>query len=243
MSEKTYRDLLPVIVASVGASLPPGFDSWGLKSVHPDLQTTRGFKWPYPGGRARSDHALDEGNHDACPQRPGDGLCVVTTWAGMASGGIPARTLLLVAYRSENILGADRGGGKLRVRGEVAVVAVVDGWRLLREAGAGANLRRANLRGAALSGANLSCADLRGADLRGADLYGANLAGANLRGADLRGADLFDADLSGADLSGATLSDADLRGADLSGAVNVKLPYGWTLNKHSIAKHDPKDAR
>ena len=73
----------------------------------------------------------------------------------MASGGIPAITLLLVAYRKADVLG--ERPGKLRTS-EVAVVAIVDGARLLREAGALANLRGANL---------------HGANLRKADLYGA----------------------------------------------------------------------
>jgi len=208
---KKYRDLIPVIVEREGATLPDGFDSWGVKSVRPDLRTYGGYQWPFPGNVAVA-HNVDKTNADACPSREGDGLCVGLSWLGMASGGIPARTLLLVAYRADEALGADAAEGKLRTS-RVAVVALVDGDRLLREAG-----KDANLRGANLWGADLRDADLRGADLRGADLSGANLRGADLSGADLSGANLRGANLRGADLQGADLRDADLRGADLSGA-------------------------
>lgn len=153
MSE--YIDLLPVIVERENAVLPDGFDTWGIKSVRPDLRTYGGYQWPWLGSIAVAD-AVDEDNTGACPSRPGDGLCVASTWRGMASGGIPARTLLLVATASDDVLGRDDLVGKSRHR-RVAVVAVVDGERLLREAG---------------SGADLYGADLRGADLRGADLGG-----------------------------------------------------------------------
>lgn len=55
MPEKTYRDLLPVIVECEGATLPEGCDSWGIKSVHPDLRTTHDYQWPLPGGVATCD--------------------------------------------------------------------------------------------------------------------------------------------------------------------------------------------
>ena len=224
-----YRDLIPVIVEREKATLPDGYDTWGIKSVKPDLRTYQGYQWPFPGGVAHAQD-VDPTNTDACPGRPGDGLCVATTWQGMASGGIPARTLLLVAYRGADILGRDEEGGRLRCR-EVAVVAVVDGERLLREAGAGADLSGAYLTGAYLYranlvGANLYGADLRRANLRVADLSGAHLSGAYLYRADLAGADLRGADLSGAYLGGANLYGADLSGADLSGAHL----YGATHN-------------
>ena len=223
-----YRDLLPVIVEREGAALPDGFDSWGIKSIHPDLRTTHGYRWPAPGDIAECDPDLIiDINTDACPAQVGDGLCVATSWRGMASGGIPARTLLLVAYTCSDVLGRGVNAGKLRCP-RVAVVALVDGERLLREAGTRADLRYANLRdadltganltGANLTGANLTGADLRDADLRYADLTGANLTGANLTGANLTGADLRDADLRYADLTGANLTGANLTGADLTGA-------------------------
>ena len=168
-----YRDLLPVIVEREGAALPDGFDSWGLKSVHPDLRTTRGYRWPAPGDIAECDPGrIIDINTDACPAQVGDGLCVATSWRGMASGSIPARTLLLVAYTCSDVLGRDEVEGKLRCP-RVAVVALVDGEWLLRETGTRANLRHANL-----TGAHLTCANLTGANLTCANLTGANLTGA-----------------------------------------------------------------
>jgi len=223
-----YRDLLPVIVETTGATLPEGFDSWGIKSVHPDLTTTHGFRWALPGGLNVSNDNLDSGNESACPNKPGDGLCVATSWQGMASGGIPARTLLLVAYREEDVVGRDIPQGKLRIGGVVASVALVDGERLVREHGRGANLQDANLRGANLQDAylrganlqdaNLRCAYLQGANLQDAYLQGANLQGADLRCANLQGAYLRCAYLQGANLQDAYLQDAYLQGANLQDA-------------------------
>ena len=176
-----YRDLLPVIIETTGSTLPDGFDSWGVKSVHPDLLTTHGFRWATPGGLNVSNDALDPENTRTRPSHPGDGLCVATSWAGMASGGIPARTLLLVAYRSADVVGRDED--KLRIGGAVASVALVDGERLVREHGQRANLQNADLRGANLRGADLRYADLQTANLRYADLRGADLQDAKLRGA------------------------------------------------------------
>ena len=181
MNKRT--NLLAVITSDPSVSMPEGFDTWGIKSVHPDLVTTHDFQWALPGGVNVSNDAIVPGNTSACPDRPGDGLCVATTWQGMASGGIPARTLLLVAYRESDIVGRDEASGKLRIGGPVASVKLVDGCRLIRERGA--DLEGANLRGANLEGANLEGANLRGANLEGANLRGANLEGANLRGAIL----------------------------------------------------------
>ena len=172
-----HVDLLPVIVEREQATLPDGFDTWGLKSVRPDLRTYGGYQWPYPGNVAEADD-VEEANTGACPRRPGDGLCVATSWRGMASGGIPARTLLLVATASTDVLGRDDASGKSRHR-RVAVVALVDGERLLREAGRGADLRGAYLGGADLGGADLGGAYLGGA---GADLGGALPAAAGVPG-------------------------------------------------------------
>ena len=211
-----YRDLIPVIVERENATLPDGFDSWGLKSVRPDFRTRGGYQWPFPGSVAVAER-IDTSNTRACPSRPGDGLCVGLSWRGMASGGISARTLLLVAYRAAEVAGASTDEGKLRTR-TVAVVSLIDGERLLREAGSGASLSGAGLSGASLYRAKLSGADLSGADLSGADLSGASLSGARLSGASLYRASLYRASLSGASLSGAGLSGASLSGADLSGA-------------------------
>lgn len=156
-------NLLAVITSDPSVSMPEGFDTWGVKSVHPDLITTRGFQWALPGGVNVSNDALIPGNTSACPNKPGDGLCVATTWQGMASGGIPARTLLLVAYRKSDIVGRDEASGKLRIGGPVASVKLVDGCRLIRERGAGMSLEAADLRHANLEGANLEAANLRAA--------------------------------------------------------------------------------
>ena len=158
-------NLIPAIVDREHATMPEWCDSWGIKSVRPDLRTYGGYQWPWPGQTAVCDpNALVPTNRGACPSQDGDGLCVATTWRGMASGGIPASTMLLVAYASSEALGGDTENGKLRLP-RVAVVAVVDGLRLLRESGAGADLR-----GADLTGANLTRADLTGANLYAANL-------------------------------------------------------------------------
>jgi hypothetical protein len=190
----------PLDVITAGRSLPDGYDSWGVKSVGFDGRTRHGFEWPEPGN-ATAVYPLDD-QDSSCPAREGDGLCVATSWRGMASGGYRAFCLLLVAYRSHEAR-ADQPG-KLRVP-QVFVVARLDGERLVR----------ANLQGANLWDAYLWGADLRGAKLRGADLQGANLRGADLRDADLQGANLQGADLWGADLQGAKLWSADLRDAYL----------------------------
>ena len=203
-----YRDLIPVIVEREQAVLPDGCDSWGIKSVHPDLRTYGGYQWPLPGSVAKCDPAhIIANSRDACPQQQGDGLCVALSWRGMASGDISARTLLLVAYSTADVLGEDLPEGKLRAS-RVAVVALVDGERLLREAGAGADLADANLTDADLARADLAGANLAGAYLARAYLAGAYLVGANLTGANLAGAYLVGANLTGANLAGAYLARA-----------------------------------
>jgi uncharacterized protein YjbI with pentapeptide repeats len=172
MTETTYRPVLPIIVGD--RELPDGCDRWAIRSVHADLRSSRGFRWPWPGQWAEAAGPFVESNTDGCPAAEGDGICVADTYQGMASGGIPARTLLLVAYSSSDVLGTTPDESKHRVR-RALVVDVVDGDRVARE----------NLYGADLSRADLYGANLYGADLRGADLSRANLRGANLRGADL----------------------------------------------------------
>jgi hypothetical protein len=183
----TYRPLLDILTE--GRTLPDGCDIWGMRSVHPDFTSSRGFRWPFPGGVAEAPGPVIHTYHGACPQSEGDGICTAITAYGMASGGIPAITVLITAHAAADVLGADEI--KVRVR-RATVVEIVD---LPGMARAGK-----------LSGANLCGADLGGAYLRGANLYGANLRGADLRGANLGGADLCEADLRGADLYGA---DAD----------------------------------
>ena len=224
-TEPERVDLLDLLVKTGGYVRPDGCDRWAIRSVHPDLRSSRGFRWPFPGGVATvPDDAVDPSNTDACPARVGDGVCAARDWQGMASGGIPALTLLLVAYADADVLGDD--GHKLRLRRAV-VVDVVDGTRLVREHGARANLSGAVLRGAGLWGANLSGANLSGAVLSGANLSDANLSGANLSGAGLRGAGLWDANLSGANLSGADLSGAGLW--DASADERTVWPDGFTV--------------
>ena len=198
------------------------------RAVHPDLRSSRGFRWPWPGNEAVA--PLPDGaeftHGNPCPKFVGDGLCLAKTWRGAASGSIPAITCLLVEFAPADVLGED--DDKVRVS-RCRVVDVFDAPALIRDGwcqGAnlrGADLRGANLRGADLLDANLWGADLRDADLRGADLRGANLLGANLldanlRGANLRDADLWGADLRDADLRGANLRDANLLDADLRDA-------------------------
>lgn len=182
--------LIQRIVDDGGHVLPPGTDTWGIKSVRPDLTTRNGFRWPFPGGVADQSDGWDDTNRDSCPNREGDGVCTGLTWRGMASGDIPARTLLLTAHDSATARGDDH---KVRAP-QVHVVALVDGESMVREHGRGADLQDAYLQGA----------NLQGADLRGADLWGANLQGANLQDADLRDANLEGANLKGADLKNTT---------------------------------------
>ena len=215
----TYRPLLDILTE--GRTLPDGCDIWGMRSVHPDFTSSRGFRWPFPGGVAEAPGPIIASNRGACPESDGDGICTALTAQGMASGGIPAHTVLITAHAAADVLGADEI--KVRVR-RATVVEIVDLPGMARAGRlSGANLYGADLRGADLRWANLRRADLREADLRGANLYGADLRRAylywaDLRRADLRWANLRRADLRRADLGGANLYGADLRRADLYGA-------------------------
>ena len=141
----------------------------GWRAVQPDLRSSRGHRDPFPGGWALP---LDDGRDwsappfpDAAPSCPSSklgGYCVAHTWQGARSGGIPAHTVLLVGYRSSDVLGANQAG-KVRVRARVTL-DVIDLPGLIRAG---------HFRGANLYDANLRGADLRGADLSHADLYGA----------------------------------------------------------------------
>ena len=42
-------NLIPVIVDREQATMPAWCDSWGIKSVRPDLRTYGGYQWPWPG--------------------------------------------------------------------------------------------------------------------------------------------------------------------------------------------------
>ena len=198
-----------------GRNLPEGCDTWGIKSVRPGLRTRYGFQWPASGWVAVDPERIDQENTSPCPSRQGDGLCVANTWRGMASGGIPARVLLLVAYSRADVLGGD--DHKVRVS-RACVVEALDGVSVLAPGDdlSDANLSYADLRRANLAGACLTNADLTDANLHGADLHGANLSDADLSGADLTNADMTGADLHGADLHGAYLTSANLTSADLT---------------------------
>ncbi|WP_018908780.1 pentapeptide repeat-containing protein [Salinispora arenicola] len=165
------KSLLDVLTAD--RALPAGCDRWGIHTVHPDLRSRDGYRWPWPGQWVEV----------------GDGICLARTWRAMASGGVPAVTLLLCAWSSADLL-SDACGDTWQLR-RAYVVDIVDGARLIREHGREANLRGADLQGADLERANLRGANLKGADLRGANLDGADLQGAAMRGADLRGAILL----------------------------------------------------
>lgn len=210
-------DVAEEIADAGGMNKPDGL-CWGLRANHPDLRSRDGYRWPWPGNWTPDCDAVDESNAGSSPVRPGDGVCVALTWQGMALGGIPARTLLLVGWHPDDVLGGD--ASKLRVR-KAFVRDVIDLRRLVdtaKERIRGADLGGAYLRGANLGGANLQDANLGGADLRGADLGVADLGGANLGGADLWGAYLDGANLGGANLRDAYLDGANLGGADLRDA-------------------------
>lgn len=137
-----------------GLAKPEGL-LWALKSVRRDMRTFNAYRWPWPGSWVEAHDVNESNTTNPCPSRPGDGLCVGLTWAGMASGGISAHTLLLIGYRETDVLASN--ADKLRARA-VYVRDVVDGVRLVRQHGAGADLSVAYL-----SGADLSVADLSGA--------------------------------------------------------------------------------
>jgi hypothetical protein len=210
-----------------GAKLPDGL-TWGLRSVHPDFTSSRGFRWPFPGKWAAASGPFTKSS-DPCPSSPGDGLCAGLSWDGIASGGISANVVLLVGWRASSVLGESED--KIRAKrvyvAEIITVAALLAERSNDEA---LDLRGANLRGANLRGADLYGANLRGANLRGADLYGANLRGADLRGADLYGANLWGANLHRANLQGANLQGANLHRANLQGA-NL---YGAYLHRANL---------
>jgi len=156
------RPLLDILTE--GLALPDGCDAWGMRAVHPDFRSSRGFRWPWPGGEALAPGPIVESNAGACPEQEGDGICTALTAQGMASGGVPAVTVLVTAHATADELGVD--AGKVRLR-RCRVVEVVDLPWLARVG----RLRGADLRGAGLSGANLGGADLEGANASGATVW------------------------------------------------------------------------
>ena len=191
-------DVAEEIADDGGMDKPAGLH-WGLRANHADLRSRDGYRWPWPGQWTPDCDNIDEANTDGCPTWPGDGVCVALSWDGMAQGGIPARTLLLVGWHPDDVLGGD--ASKLRVR-KAFVRDVIDLRRLVDAA-------KERIRGAYLGGA-----DLRGADLRGANLWSADLGGADLRGANLRGADLGGAYLGGANANRYTRWPAGFNAAE-----------------------------
>ena len=215
-AKKTHRPLLEILTD--GRQLPDGYDAWGVRSVHPDFTSSHGYRWPYPGGVAAAPGPILD-HRRSCPRRAGDGICVATTAAGMASGGIPANAVLLTAHKTGDVIG-DSEAGKLRLASALVVDLVWLRRLALSDADlTDANLSRANLTDANLTDANLTDAYLSDADLSDADLGGANLSRADLGGANLSRANLTDANLGGANLSRANLGGANLTGANLGGWV------------------------
>src|SRR3990167_2057864 len=131
-----------------------------LKATRPDLRTRNGFRWPIQGRVESPPPEKSRRTTDPCPQFPGDGLSVAKTAKGMAQGGYSPSTVLIVAVTAAEILAED--AEKAKITGGL-VLDLVDGLRIIREHGTGANLRGAGLGGAALGGASLRGASLRGA--------------------------------------------------------------------------------
>ena len=86
---------------------------YALKTVREDGTTRNGFKWP-DSGEVVEESNIDPDNKSACPSRSGDGVCLGKTFYGMSHGGIPAKHILSIRYRQEDVLGED--DDKLRVR-------------------------------------------------------------------------------------------------------------------------------
>ncbi len=204
---------------------------WGWRYVKPDFTSSRNYRWPFPGQWAEAQGPF-QAHRGACPQGVGDGICIARSFRGAASGGYNSRSILIVGWLPEDLLGEEPD--KVRVK-RAFVLELIDLVSLL---GPGADLRSAVLRSADLRSAVLRSADLRSADLSGADLRSADLSGADLRSADLRSADLSgavlrSADLRSADLRSAVLRSADLRSAVLSGAYFNRYtcwPIGFSAN-------------
>ena len=128
----------------------------GFRSVHADLRSRDGFRYPWPGGWAECDPHGRKHSTGPCAQFVGDGLHVAKTFRGAGSGGISPQTLLLAAFLPADVLGED--SDKVRVK-RLYVVEVVALTALLP------------IISAYLGGANLRGADLRDADLRGAKIW------------------------------------------------------------------------
>lgn len=224
----SLEETLEYVVDKVGAKLPPGFDSWGLKTVHADLTTFQGYRWPFPGSVATVDpDKILHWNKDACPQGSDDGLCVGLSWRAMASSGIPAKTLLLVAYNRSDVLGSNDFLGKLRCS-KVAVVELIDGESFLQKFSAGMDLSFANLRGMNIESANWSHTNLNYAILDQALLTNGNfywtqftrtrMLQANLSSSWFSNVDFSLIDARGAFFETTRFENVSAKQADFSGA-------------------------
>lgn len=215
---QVLHPLIQKIIEQNEAVLPEGFDSWALKSTRADLTTFDLYQWPQPGGIAECDPAeIVVGSDGPCPSAYGDGLCVGLNWDAMASGGFPARTLLLVAYATKDILG--QGDGKVRVS-KAAVVAIVDGERLLNE-----HSKTQDLSGASLTGMTFNFSRMCGITLTSANISRASFRMACLEDANLKWAIANRADFSHACMRGANFNSSDLGGATFYDAQAEKALF------------------
>jgi hypothetical protein len=201
MTAQTYRPFLDILVAHTDLPLPEGCDTWGWKTVRPDLRSHGGFRWPWPDGTVTDPHATP--GSSTCPSGETGGFSIAKNWHGARAGGHGGSTILLLAYALGDVLAEDACA--LRVAA-AHVADVIDVHRLVRSE---------------CAGAYLAGADLAGADLTGADLPGVYLAGADLTRTSLRRANLTDAYLPAVDLAYADLADACLTGANLAYAENL----------------------
>lgn len=133
-----------------------------------------------------------------------------TTSSDLASHGADLETLLIVSLNPD---------------GALVAWWTVDGWALLRETGAGLDLRGANLAGGLLTGANFSGSDLTEANLSRAELTKSDFTGAELVGANLSGATLMSATLMNANLTEADLTRCDLRHSDMRGTRCARTAF------------------
>ncbi len=202
----TYANLLDRIIEHGRYERPEGTDMWAIRSVRPDFRSHYRYRWPFPGQWADAPGPIDEHNHGPCPSDVGDGLCVSTTWAGMASGGIPAHTLLLCAINTDDAL-SSVSSDKIRVR-RAHVVDVVDGVWALAAFGRKANLTKGLFRDLCLRGiyfdrsnlphASFCRSHVGWASFREANVFGTDFDGANVCGADFRDSNVHEAKIHGA---------------------------------------------
>ena len=116
-------NLLDILTA--GRDLPKGCDTWAVRTIRPDFRSSHDYRYPFPGRWAKAPGPINRAWRGNCPSDPGDGICAASNWAGMASAGVPANVLLLVAYSSSDILGTG-GGDKVRLR-RMFIVDIIDG--------------------------------------------------------------------------------------------------------------------